>query len=150
MSYNAEFEWKKPEERAYLFDHVWQQVVDKFYDPTIHNIDWAFYKRICPLPALYQQQLRLCRNVGRITGRTECFPYRCQLQRRRQFFTDGSPGCFYDETFDGDGLKIKEILEKGPLDLTSGKIKPGMIIRKINNQEIKRTGLFPDTGRPER
>lgn len=31
MSYNAEFEWKKPEERAYLFDHVWQQVVDKFY-----------------------------------------------------------------------------------------------------------------------
>ena len=45
---------------------------------------------------------------------------------------------FYDETFDGDGLKIKEILEKGPLDLTSGKIKPGMIIRKINNQEIKK------------
>ena len=34
--------------------------------------------------------------------------------------------------------KIKEILEKGPLDLTSGKIKPGMIIRKINNQEIKK------------
>ena len=45
MSYNAEFEWKKPEERAYLFDHVWQQVVDKFYDPAIHNIDWAFYKK---------------------------------------------------------------------------------------------------------
>lgn len=45
---------------------------------------------------------------------------------------------FTDETFDGDGLKIKEILEKGPLDLTSGKIKPGMIIRKINNQGNKK------------
>lgn len=46
-------------------------------------------------------------------------------------------GAFYDTNYDKDGLRITEILERGPLDLTDGNIKPGMIIRAIDNQPIK-------------
>ena len=30
-------------ERAYMFDHMWLQVTKKFYDPTIHGINWKMY-----------------------------------------------------------------------------------------------------------
>lgn len=34
-------------------------------------------------------------------------------------------GVFYDETYQGDGLKISEILERGPLDNSGTKIQAG-------------------------
>lgn len=139
MSYNAEFEWKKPEERAYLFDHVWQQVVDKFYDPTIHNIDWAFYKKEYArfLPYI-NNNYDFAEMLAELLGELNASHTGASYKGGGSSSQTAALGVFYDETFDGDGLKIKEILEKGPLDLTSGKIKPGMIIRKINNQEIKK------------
>ena len=45
VTYEAELELKKPLEREYIFDHAWQQVVDKFYDPDLHKVDWDFYKK---------------------------------------------------------------------------------------------------------
>ncbi len=29
--------------RAYIFDHAWRQLRDKFYDPGRHNVDWDYY-----------------------------------------------------------------------------------------------------------
>ena len=139
MGYNAEFEWKKPEERAYLFDHVWQQVTDKFYDPSIHNIDWAFYKKEYArfLPHI-NNNYDFAEMLGEMLGELNASHTGAQYRGGGSSSQTAALGAFYDEDFDGDGLKIKEILEKGPLDLTSEKIKPGMIIRKINNQEIQK------------
>lgn len=139
MSYQAEFEWKKPEERTYLFEHVWQQIVDKFYDPAIHHVDWTFYKKEYArfLPHInnnYDFAEMLAELLGELNASHTGASYRGGGSSSHT----ATLGVFYDETFDGDGLKIKEILEKGPLDLTNGKIKAGMIIRKINNREIKK------------
>ena len=27
----------------YIFDHVWRQVKDKFYDTELHGVDWEYY-----------------------------------------------------------------------------------------------------------
>ncbi|NLC49781.1 MAG: peptidase S41, partial [Bacteroidales bacterium] len=40
----AQFEYKPKEERAYIFNHAWQQVKDKFYVTDLHGIDWDGYK----------------------------------------------------------------------------------------------------------
>ena len=49
-----------------------------------------------------------------------------------------SLGVFYDESYDGDGLKIKEIIAKSPLALLKTDVKNGCIIEKIDGQEIKK------------
>ena len=28
-----------------MFDHIWQQVKDKFYDPKLHGVDWDGYRK---------------------------------------------------------------------------------------------------------
>src|ERR1700755_3458813 len=40
---NGEMVLKANEERAYIFDHAWRQVVKKFYDPKMTGIDWKKY-----------------------------------------------------------------------------------------------------------
>ncbi|MCC6724225.1 MAG: PD40 domain-containing protein, partial [Saprospiraceae bacterium] len=32
-------------EREYLFEHMWRQVVKKFYKKDLHGVDWNFYKK---------------------------------------------------------------------------------------------------------
>ncbi|PWG71149.1 hypothetical protein DF186_24315, partial [Enterococcus hirae] len=38
-----EMNLRQDEEMAYMFDHVWRQVEQKFYDPNLHGVDWKFY-----------------------------------------------------------------------------------------------------------
>ena len=52
-------------------------------------------------------------------------------------------GVFYDETYDGDGVKIKEILAKGHLREKTD-VTPGCIIEKIDGKPIvKGQDYFP-------
>ena len=51
-------------------------------------------------------------------------------------FNSGST-MTYTNSYTGDGLKIAEIIAKGPLTLADTKIKPGCIIEKINEKPIK-------------
>jgi tricorn protease len=45
-------------------------------------------------------------------------------------------GAFFDPDYKGPGLKIEEIIEKGPLVTASAPIQSGMIIEKINGATI--------------
>ena len=48
----------------------------------------------------------------------------------------GSLGAFYDNTYEGDGLKIAEIIKGGALYLQHPEIKAGDIITAVNGQPI--------------
>lgn len=39
----GEIEWHTAAERRYIFDHIWLHAKMKFYDPSIHNVDWELY-----------------------------------------------------------------------------------------------------------
>lgn len=137
MGYNAEYKLNSPEERAYLLDHVWQQVTDKFYDANIHNLDWAFYKKEYArfLPHInnnYDFAEMLAEMLGELNASHTGASYRGGSSSEQT----ASLGAFFDESYDGNGLKIKEILEKGPLAGAGSKIKDGDIIRKIDNKPI--------------
>lgn len=138
ISYNAEMELKKPLEREYIFDHAWQQVVDKFYDPAIHNIDWASYKKA------YERFLPHVNNnydfaevLGELLGELNASHTGARYYANNQAPQTASLGAFYDPAYKGDGLLIREVIEKGPLTVAGTKIKAGVVIEKINNAPIK-------------
>lgn len=138
IPFKAEFSYRPPQEREYIFSHIWRQVEDKFYDPTIHGIDWAGYKTAYSryLPHInnnYDFQEMLSELLGELNG---------SHTGARYYSSSSAPatatlGAFYDNNYTGDGLKIAEIIAKGPLTKADTKIKPGCIIEKINEQPIK-------------
>lgn len=136
---DAEFTYKPAQERDYIFYHAWQQVEDKFYDPEIHGIDWEMYKENYEkfLPYInnnYDFAEMLSELLGELNASHTGASYRHQTG-------DGDKtavfGMFFDQDYEGDGLKIAEILEKNPMIKANSKIKKGVIIQKIDGNEIK-------------
>lgn len=138
ITYAAELELKKPLEREYIFDHAWQQVVDKFYDPTIRNMDWEGYKKDYGrfLPHI-NNNYDFAEILSELLGELNASHTGARYYASNRAPQTAVLGAFYDPTYKGDGLLIKEIIEKGPLTKANTKIKNGVIIEKINNEPIK-------------
>ncbi len=139
LHYKADFELRRAEERKALFNHVWQQVSDKFYDKDFTGVDWPYYKKA------YERFLPYINNdfdfadvLGEMLGELNASHTGARYGAGIYRPAIASLGAFYDKNYNGDGLKISEILEKGPLDKPESKIKSGIIIKKIDNQEIKK------------
>lgn len=137
ISFSGEFEYRPAEEREYIFDHVWKQVDEKFYVADIHGIDWAYYRDTYRkfLPHInnnFDFQELLSEMLGELNGSHTGARY-----QYRSGFNTGTLGAFYDDSYDGDGLKIKEIIKGGTLYVADPEIKEGDIITAINGIEIK-------------
>ena len=131
----------KDAERRYIFDHVWRQTKEKFYDPNMQGVDWASYKEIYAkfLPHIsnnYDFQELLSEMLGELNASHTGGRYRAQDPTG-----DVTPslGLMYDETYTGAGLKISEVIAGGPADKAASKIVAGCLIKKINGEPITDT-----------
>ena len=137
IAFSGEFEYKPAKEREYIFNHIWKQVSEKFYDPEIHGIDWKGYKETYAkfLPHIdnnFDFQEMLSELLGELNGSHTGARY-----SYRGGMTIGTLGAFYDNGYKGDGLKIKEIIKGGALYLQHPDIEAGDIVTAINGEEIK-------------
>lgn len=137
ISFSGDYEFKPKAERDYIFGHVWKQVDEKFYDPQIHGIDWEGYKKnyeqFMPYIANnFDFQDLLSEMLGELNGSHTGARY-----SQRSKFTMGWLGAIYDYDYEGDGLKIAEVLPGGALNLADSGIKAGDIIESIDGQPIK-------------
>ena len=125
-------------ERSYIFEHAWRQVKKKFYDPKLHGLDWEMYRdnyaRFLPhINNNYDFQELLSELLGELNGSHTGGRYSPQNPMADQ---TASLGLFIDEFIGGDGLKITEVINGGPLDISTSKIKAGMIIEKIDGAAV--------------
>lgn len=137
IAFKADFSYRPAEERAYILQHAWRQVADKFYDPTIHGIDWEGYRKSYEkfLPHInnnFDFQEMLSEMLGELNGSHTGARYRPAPSGP----STASLGAFFDPAYTGDGLKIREIIKKGPLTKADTQIKEGCIIEKIDGQPI--------------
>ena len=138
IAINGEMVLNAAEERAYIFDHAWRQVQKKFYDPKLHGIDWkglkADYARFLPhISNNYDFQELLSELLGELNASHTGGRYSPQAQNPDATAT---LGLLYDEKHTGTGIKVTEVLEGGPFNKAISKLKPGMIIEKIDGETI--------------
>ena len=139
VSYSAEMNLDKTAERAYMFNHVWRQMFEKFYVSDMQGVDWKYYKQEYAkfLPYInnnYDFAEMLSEMLGELNASHTGSGYRFRAPNGD---ATARLGAFYDENYQGDGLKIVEIIEKSPLEKSTSKIKAGNIIEKIDGQLIK-------------
>lgn len=138
VAVSGEMVLKANEERAYIFDHAWRQVVKKFYDPKIGGVDWKKYHDTYAkfLPYInnnYDFQELLSELLGELNASHTGGRYSPQNQNGD---VTSSLGMLYDESWDGNGLKVMEVLEGGPIMNAKTKIRKGVIIEKIDGDNV--------------
>ncbi len=137
IDFEANFNYRPYEERAYIFNHVWQQVKDKFYDPKIHGVDWEGYKQTYAkfLPYInngYDFRDMLSEMLGELNGShtgARYYPEGASLKT-------AALGLFLDNDYEGDGLKVEEVINRGPFAVRNTGVKKGCIIEAIDGQKI--------------
>ncbi len=140
VSYEAEYTRRPSEEREYIYDHMWRQVLDKFHDKKMHGTDWNLYKKEYArfLPHInngYDFAILLSEILGELNASHTGGSY--SGGSGRSVLPTASLGAFYDESFKGDGLKILEIVKRGPLSDKSLGLEPGDVILSINDSIIR-------------
>lgn len=138
ISVNMEFEWNPAAERSYIYYHAWRQTKEKFYDPALHQVDWEMYRDAYAqfLPHInnnYDFQVLLSELLGELNASHtggRYFPSVSQADKT------ASLGLLYDETFQGKGIKVADVIPGGPLDNLKNKIEKGDIITAINGKKI--------------
>ncbi|MEO9533351.1 MAG: S41 family peptidase [Crocinitomicaceae bacterium] len=139
VSFSAEMNLNASAERQYMFNHVWRQVREKFYVEDLHGVNWELYKKEYGkfLPHInngYDFAELLSELLGELNASHTGARYRNYDPNGT---STASLGCFFDQSHSGDGLKVIEIMDKGPLTKGSDKLKAGVIIEKIDGIAIK-------------
>jgi tricorn protease len=145
IGFKAEMELNAPAERAYMFDHSWRQAREKFYVTDLHGVDWNFYRQayepfLSSIDNNYDFAELLSELLGELNASHTGSGYRAQYSDEIRDQT-AVFGAFWDEQYQGNGIKILEIIAKSPLDHPKKIYKAGMIIEKIDGIPVSLSNL---------
>ncbi|MEL6974133.1 MAG: S41 family peptidase [Bacteroidota bacterium] len=129
---------KKDDERAYIFEHSWRQVREKFYVPDLQGVDWPFYKKeyepfLAHINNNYDFAEMLSEMLGELNASHTGSGYR---HRPENGDRTASLGLLYDYAHSGDGIRVAEVLVGGPLDKAVSEIKTGTLIESIDGVQL--------------
>jgi Tol biopolymer transport system component len=139
VAISGEMEYDAIAERQAMFDHVWLRTNKVFYTSNFHGIDWNLMK------TEYEKHLPFIGNsnefaelLSEMLGELNVSHAGAGAANYSMDNEDetASLGIFMDYNHIGNGIKITEVLNGGPLDKAKFKIKPGMVIQKIDGQDI--------------
>ncbi|PVX50044.1 C-terminal processing protease CtpA/Prc [Balneicella halophila] len=128
-------------ERQQMFDHVYERNKGMFYISDYHGADWE------KLRANYEPKLK---NIGNDFEFTELLSEMLgelnvshsgarYYHRAPNGDKTASLGTFIDYDYEGQGIKITEIIKGGPLDKSDLDVEKGMIITEIDGEPITDT-----------
>ncbi len=121
-----------------IFDETWAQVEENYYDDKFHGIDWkaikATYKKYLPY-LNNRNDLRVLLNdmLGELNSSHQGFYSSGDEERVMNTEATMETGIVFD---DANPLKVKSILNGTPADKVNIDIKPGDILKKVNDKEV--------------
>ena len=125
------------EEFTEMFDQAWRYLSENFYDKQFHGANWdevrakyrPLVKHIKLKEDLYDMLYLM---MGELNASHLGVSSLLMVPEERT----ADLGLIYDESYRGKGLKIKEILKRGPADVRGLNLKPGEFVLAIDGEEL--------------
>ena len=126
-------------EREYMFNHVYRQEKERFYNKGMHGVDWemmtAAYRKFLPhIGNNYDFAELLSEYLGELNVSHTGSGYRAPAAPNAA--STANLGVFFDLAWNQDGLKVSEIVAGGPFDKASSKLEAGDVIMAIDGVKI--------------
>ena len=139
VSFNAVMTLRSMEERAYMFEHGWRQIKDKFYKRDFHGIDWDAMKEAyaAKLPSITNNR-DLANLMAEMTGELNASHIGVSYRPAGGSGNDETAalGMLFDETDTSGPLLITEVLDKSPLKKAKSQIKAGMKLTAVDGVKL--------------
>jgi C-terminal processing protease CtpA/Prc len=139
ISVRTEMSMDLAAEREYMFNHVYRQEKKRFYNEKMHGVDWemftAEYRKFLPyINNNYDFSELLSEYLGELNVSHTGSGYRAPKAKNSAITAE--LGLFFDLAWEGDGLKVDEIVANGPFDKADSKLAAGDIITAIDGVKI--------------
>ena len=137
VTFNGQLKMDLAAEREAMFNHVYKQQQKRFYNVNMHGVNWdsmtAAYRKFLPhISNNYDFAELLSEWLGELNVSHTGGRYRAGSKG----YSTANLGLLYDWTYTGKGLKVDEVVEGSPFDNSRSKMTAGVIIEKIDGQEI--------------
>jgi len=126
------------------FLQAWRAMRDGFYDSALNNRDWDKIKdKYQDMAANAVDRYSFSRSISMMLGELNAshmgFRSSSSSLYKPKGWTDQTAhlGLIFDENHEGDGLKVKKVITKGPSDQEKSRIRQGELISSINGVEVK-------------
>ncbi|MEO1618770.1 MAG: S41 family peptidase [Planctomycetota bacterium] len=139
VAFDAVMTLRPAAERAYMFEHGWRQINDKFYKPDFHGIDWKAMKEAyqAKLPSIAHNR-DLANLMAEMTGELNASHIGVSYRPSPAAGADrtASLGVLFDMSETSGALTIVEVLDKSPLKKAKSEIKAGMKLTAVDGVKL--------------
>ena len=138
VNINGDMNLNVAAERAFMFDHVYRKTRNTFYTAGYHGAKWDDLKKdydkyISHIGNNHEFSEMLSELLGELNVSHSGASFFGSMPNAD---ATASLGIFYDQQYNGNGIKIVEVLAEGPLSKAGMNIKAGSIIEAIDGESI--------------
>jgi tricorn protease len=137
VPFQAKMTIKRDEEFAEMFEQSWRALHENFYDPNFHGANWnAVREKYRPLVKHVILREDFYDLVSLMLGELNASHLGIQGPPSFPEQVTANLGLIFDAKYAGPGLKVAEILKRGPADKRGLNLKPGDIILSIDKMAL--------------
>ena len=138
ISFNASMELDKAGERAYMFHNAVNQERHKFYNVNYHGVDLdQLEKEYTPFLDHINNNYDFAEMLSEFLGELNVSHTGSSYSGVGAQKTTPELGLLFDMKYEGNGLKVDDILINGPFGVRTSKVTIGTILEKIDGAQIK-------------
>ena len=135
----TQIEYDPRGEMRYLFDYFWRTTKLKFYRSDMHGVNWEVigeaYRKFLPHINAWEDFADVLGEMaGQLNASHMAGVYKPKPKNADQ---TASLGLYFDETYNGAGMKILDVLPGGPADRVGSTLRPGALILEIDGKAIE-------------
>ncbi|MDW8243855.1 MAG: S41 family peptidase [Thermogemmata sp.] len=140
LRFQAAMTVRREDEFAEMFAQCWRALADAFYDPHHHGVDWnAIRHKYQPVVAHVALREDMYALISLMLGELNASHLGISGRLPTPEEQTAELGLIFDEHHRGPGLKIAEVVARGPCDRRGLDIKPGDILLAIDRVELTET-----------
>ncbi|HEV3237467.1 MAG TPA: S41 family peptidase [Gemmataceae bacterium] len=133
LNFKIKLTIQQDEEFGEIFEQSWRHLTEHFYDPKFHGIDMeALRNKYRPLVKHIALREDLYALISLMMGELNASHLGIYGFAKGPEELTADLGLIFDETYSGPGVKISEILKRGPADKRGLNLKAGDIITAID------------------
>ena len=138
IKYDATMWLDRAAEREYMYNHIFLQENKRLFLRNSNGADFAQIKKdFYPFLKHINNNYDFVELMSEILGELNVSHSGARMRSNgKSGDVTACLGLLFDVNYDGDGLLIDEVLEKGPFDKNNSKVEAGNIIEKIDGIEI--------------
>ncbi len=137
VAFRVKLTVKRDEEFQEIFDQSWRALAENFYDGKFNGADWnAVRAKYRPLVKHVAMKEDLYALIHLMLGELNASHLGIYGFGAVPEDITADLGLIYDETYRGPGLKIAEVLKRGPADKRGLNLKPGEFVYSIDGTRV--------------